>query len=145
MGIRAPQYGHNSGKHRGLNPFSRPLARFVTVARGRGRMVRKMRPVTLPRPMVPGSVTVQAPNIRVRLLLWHKNVAVLGRRGKKGSLPNPVVSKDVHVIEPPRKLCAIPPRERPKSRNDVTRYWLAIPGKPGKSPRTGIFTLRAPQ
>ena len=130
--MRAPQYGHNRGKRRGVNPFSKPLVRLQVRAVGK-RRIAVYRAVRLPVARVSGAITVSAVNKRIgaitvpvrspilRLALWHKNAAILKRR-KQVALANPVISKPYAVVEPDRQLAAITDRDRLKSRNDTRTY-----------------------
>jgi hypothetical protein len=163
--MRAPQYGHNRGKHRGANPFSLPIDR-VSVRRAKGRRdVVSRRPMRLPTHPASGAVTVKAISVLRRALnghgeheslsvqaesraytlkLFHKSVDILKRRGKKPR-PNPVMTFDHPVIEPPRHLCAIPPRDKPQSRNDTRWYqWQQDIGRSPPSPRHNKLHMRHP-
>ena len=105
--MRAPQYGHNRGKHRGKNPMSLPIGV-------------RLKPSLVP---VSGAITVRSLNKPVSISLWHKSADVMLGSGRKRK-PNVDVSKDF-VYEADRHLCAIPDREKRKSRNDTTRFYLS--------------------
>jgi len=109
---------------------------MVRQARG-GRQVAYTRPVRLASPVTSGAITVPCLNLlqpdkstlavpsRVTLQkLWYKNADVLKRKrgSKKPPMPNPVISKAYAAIEADRQLCAIPERDKPRSRNDGRHY-----------------------
>ena len=142
--MRAPQYGHNKGKRRGLNPFSLPMVR-VTSKQVAGRRVTTRRPNRLPAAYVSGAVTIKALNKPIKLGLFHKSAKEMLGSGKK-SRPNPVMTKVDAVNEPPRLLCAIPPRDKPKSRNDMRWFqWGGDISKSAASPRHNTLHMRRPK
>lgn len=82
------------------------------------RLPRKGLPQGLAAPVV-GVVTVTAPNKPVTLRLWHKSAKAMGYGPDN---PAPIMTRDVKP-EAPRTLCAVPPREAYKSRNERHRHY----------------------
>ena len=70
--MRAPQYGHNRGKHRGKNPMSLPIGV-------------RLKPSLVP---VSGAITVRSLNKPVSISLWHKSADVMLGSGRPDRLRN---------------------------------------------------------
>ena len=111
---RMPQYGRRWAR-RAVNPFSLPMTMRVMVPVSGKRSYVAVRRVRLPLPKVAGSVVICSPNKPVRVFLFGKT-----KPSKKRG--NPLASRGVG-IELPRSLCAIPMRDRVKSRNDRHRWY----------------------